>query len=140
MILPDANIWIYNFDEGIEPEHDRVEPWLDRWLQKSELLVPAIVETEVLHYLARQLEPEPARKAVSDFMAHPGEVAPLDPSVNRKAGELLLSLPDRGIGGRDATILVHAKGHDATVVTHDEQLFRVARDWGLDAHDPAAEA
>jgi predicted nucleic acid-binding protein len=138
VILPDANIWIYHLDEGLRPEHDRVKPWLSRWIQRSEVLVPAIVETEVIHYLARQLEPGTVRATVKNFLAHPGEVANLDPSTNRDAADLLVSQADRGIGGRDAAILVAAKRHDATVVTHDEALFRVARDWGLDAHDPAA--
>jgi predicted nucleic acid-binding protein len=140
VILPDSNIWIYNFDEDLTPEHERVTSWLSGRLEKSPLLVPAIVETEVLHYLARQLDPEFADRALREFLAHPGEVANLDPATNRQVGKLLLSQSDRGLGGRDAAILVAAKHNDATIVTHDEVLFRVARDWGLDAHDPAAEA
>jgi predicted nucleic acid-binding protein len=140
VILPDTNIWISHFDEDIEPEHERVKSWLSRWLPESEVLVPAIVENEVLHYLARQLEPETARRTVRAFLAHPGQAANLDSSTNRDAADLLVSQANRGIGGRDAAILVAAKRHDATVITHDEALFEVARDWGLDAHDPAAPA
>lgn len=139
MILPDANIWIYNFDSGLEPEHERVNAWLSDWMAKSEILVPAIVETEVIHYLSRQLEPDEASKAVKRFLSHPGDVAVLDPSTNRDAANLLISQPDRGIGGRDAAILVAAKRREATIVTHDDALLKVASDWGLDAHDPAAE-
>lgn len=138
MILPDSNIWIYNLDDGLEPEHEQVKAWMSSWVAKSEVLVPAIVETEVIHYLTRQLDPGSAEAVVRRFLAHPGKVATLEPSVNREAIDLLLSQPDRGIGGRDAAILVTAKRYDATVVTHDQSLFRVAKDWGMDAHDPVA--
>ncbi len=139
MILPDTNIWIYNFDEELEPEHELVRAWLSEWMPKSNVLVPAIVETEVIHYLARQLDRELAGTVIRRFLAHPGQTVALESSVNREVGDLLLSQPDRGISGRDASILVAAKRHDATLITHDPGLFDTARDWGLDAHDPAAE-
>ncbi len=137
VILPDANIWIFYLDEAFDPEHERVSVWMEEWMAKSRVLVPAIVETEVFHYLARQLDAKAAEGAIRRFLAHPGEVITLGPTINRNAASLLLSQPDRGIGGRDATILVAAKRHDATLITHDQALFRVAIDWGLDAHDPA---
>lgn len=138
MILPDSNVWIYAFDKEQQPEHERAADWLSAWLPESDLLVPSIVETEVVHYLARQLASDVAQDAVDEFLAHPGDFEPLTPSVNRQAGEFLVANPDRGIGGRDAAVLVHAKRNDATIVTHDRALLAVARDWGLDAHDPVA--
>lgn len=138
VILPDANIWIYSIDAGFGSEHEAAVAWLSRWLPKEDLLVPTIVETEVVHYLARQLEASDASAAVSSFLAHPGTFSPLASWVNREAADLLIRNPERGIGGRDAAFLVHAKQHDATVVTHDQRLLEVASDWGLDAHDPIA--
>lgn len=140
MILPDANIWIYAFDKAFDHAHERARSWLDEWVEQADLLVPSLVETEVIHYLSRQLPPEAAGDAVSGFLAHPGEFVLLGPGVNRQAAKLLLSNRDRGIGGRDAAILVHAKHAGATVITHDQAVFSVAIDMGLDAHDPILEA
>ena len=136
MNLLDSNIWIYLLAREL-PEHEPVMRWFRDELG-DDVLLPSLVELEVTHYAARQMTPERARSAIDALHHHPRAATPLTPSVTARAGELLLTNPERGIGGRDAAILLHAREKDATLVTHDTRLFELAIDLGIDAHDPVA--
>lgn len=139
MILPDSNVWIYGIDKRAD-EHGPVKEWFDR-TDEEIYLVPSVVQLEVLHYLSRNVRDEDDRTPlVEGLFSFPATTQALTPATVRHAHRTLEDHLEVGIGGRDAAILVHADRHDATLVTHDEGLFKAAMRAGLDAHDPAAEA
>ncbi len=136
MILVDANVWAYFLDAGTR-EHARVKAALPRLLGEEELLMPTVVQMEVVHYLVRRLGPR-AAEAVDTFLAQAAEVAALTGGVTVEASRLLLAHHATGIGGRDATLLVMAKRHGAALLTHDKGLAKVAKAMGLKTLDPVS--
>ena len=136
MILVDANVWIYFFDAN-KKEHVRVRAALPRILGDDDLLMPTVVQMEVVHYLVKQLGAK-AADAVDTFLAQAAEIAPLSGGVTVEAARLLLAHNSTGIGGRDAAILVMAKRYDATIATNDKGLAKVASAMGLKVANPVA--
>lgn len=134
MILVDANVWVYFLDADLD-EHPKVRAWLPRALTEEDALIPALVQVEVLHYLARQLGDD-AASTFEAFLAHPGEIEPLTGSVVAEASRLLLAHRGQGIGGRDAALLVTAKRAQASIATADKALAKVARKIGVKSVDP----
>lgn len=134
MILLDANVWIYYLDAEL-PEHRRVAAWLPGAIAQEDVLVPTLVQVEVLHHIARRLG-EDAADTIDAFLAHPGEVEPLTGSVVAEASRLLLAQRGEGIGGRDAALLVMAKRAQARLATADKALARAARKLGVKVVDP----
>lgn len=135
MILVDSNVWIYLLDAGTS-EHDRVRERLPSLLDDAELLLPAVVQMEVVHYVERALGPEEAQTVVADFLSTSGRVVPLDGGTVARAADLLLDAAP-GIGGRDAALLVTCREHDARLATNDEALAAAAEATGLDTVNPA---
>ncbi len=136
MILPDSNIWIYYLDPAF-PEHDAVRKWFDG-LQDEELLIPAVVQMEVVHYLQRTAAN--AQEVLEAFFAQEGKRLALDESVLSEATAILAERRQRGIGTRDACILVHAQGADAMVATHDRDLLSAAEALKLESCDPLSDS
>lgn len=136
MILVDANIWAYFFDASTK-EHARVKAALPRLLGEDELLVPTVVQMEVVHYLVKRLGAK-AADAVDAFLAQAASVESLTGGTTAEASRLLLARHDAGIGGRDAAILVMAKRHQATLLTNDKDLAKVAKAMGLKVGNPAS--
>ncbi len=134
MILVDAIVWAYFFDANTK-EHARVKASLPRLLGDDELLMPTIVQIEVIHYLVKQMGPS-ASGAVDTFLAQAAEVEPLTGSITGEAARLLLAHHATRIGGRDAALLVMAKRHDATILTNDKDLAKVAKTMGLKVANP----
>lgn len=135
MILVDANIWAYFFDANTK-EHGRVKAALPRLLGDEELLMPTIVQMEVVHYLVKRLGGD-AREAIDTFLAQAAAVEPLTGGITAEAARLLLEQHGAGIGGRDAALLVMARRHDATLLTNDKDLAKVAKTIGVKATNPA---
>lgn len=135
MILVDANVWIYFLDRGF-PEHPAVRKHLPRLLVRDDALIPAIVQVEVIHYIARQMG-ERASATIDDFLSHPGEVEPLTGGAVAEAARLLLAHRADGVGGRDASILAIAKRTKAKLATADRPLAKVARAIGIDVVEVA---
>lgn len=136
LILVDSNIWAYFFDANTK-EHSRVKATLPQMLGHDDLLMPTIVQLEVLHYLVRRLGPA-AEPAVDTFLAQTAEVEPLSGGVTVEAARLLLAHHGSGIGSRDAALLVMAKRHAATLFTNDKDLATVAKALGLAIRNPVA--
>lgn len=136
MILVDANIWAYFFDANTK-EHARVKAALPRLLGEEELLMPTVVQMEVVHYLVKRLGAM-AADAVDAFLSQAAAVEPLTGGVTAEASRLLLARQSTGIGGRDAAILVMAKRHQATILTNDKGLAKVAKSMGLKVLNPAS--
>lgn len=136
MILVDSNTWIYFFDANTG-EHAKVKVALPRLLGEHELLMPTLVQVEVVHYLVRQLGAK-AAEAVDTFLAQASEVEPLTGGIVVEAAHLLLAHHASGIGGRDASLLVMAKRHDASILTNDKALAKVAKSMGLKVANPAS--
>ena len=136
MILVDANIWAYFFDANAK-EHGRVKSSLPRLLGDEELLMPTIVQMEVVHYLVKRLGAN-GREAVDTFLAQAASVEPLTGGITAEAARLLLDQHATGIGGRDAALLVMARRHDATILTSDKDLAKVAKAIGVQTTNPAA--
>lgn len=137
MILPDSNIWIYGIDTRL-PEHPKAGAWFEQ-ADDEIFLVPTIVQVEVVHYIARH-QLEQAAQLAEDVLAAPAQTPALTRGIVMRSAERLKDHRELGIGSRDAAILAHARDHDATLVTHDEALFKAAMRHGLDAHDPILEA
>lgn len=138
MILVDANIWVYFLDASSK-EHARVKTALPRLLGDDELLMPTVVQMEVIHYVARRLGAG-AHEVVHTFLTQAGTVEPLTGGLVAEASRLLLAHLATGIGGRDAAILATAKLHGATLLTHDQDLARAAQAMGLRVADPVGTA
>lgn len=136
MILVDANIWDYFVDANTK-EHPRVKTTLPKLLGDEELLMPTVVQMEVVHYLVRRLGPD-AAPAIDTFLAQAAEVEPLTGGVTAEAARLLLAHATSGIGGRDACLLVMAKRREASILTNDKILAKVARSMGLKVSNPLA--
>lgn len=58
--------------------------------------------------------------------------------ITAEAARLLMDQHAIGIGGRDAALLVMARRHDATTLTNDKDLAKVAKAIGVKATNPAA--
>lgn len=134
MILIDSNAWIYFLDAGLE-EHVRVVEHLTDLVAEDDVLVPAVVQVEVLHYIAHQMG-DAARGAAEVFLAFPGTIEPLDGGSVHRAARILLEHRDDGIGGRDAALLAAAKRHDARIATADRSLSRTAEALDVKTVDP----
>lgn len=136
MILVDANVWAYFFDANTK-EHARVKATLPRLLGDDELLMPTVVQMEVVHYLVKRLGVA-AAEAVDTFLAQAASVEPLTGGITAEASRLLLAQHASGIGGRDAALLVMAKRHEASIFTNDKDLAKVAKSMGLKVANPVA--
>ena len=136
MILVDANIWTYFFDANAK-EHARVKSSLPRLLGDEELLMPTVVQMEVVHYLVKRLGSK-AREAVDTFLAQAAAVEPLTGGITAEAARLLLEHHATGLGGRDAALLVMARRHEALLLTNDKDLAKVAKAIGVKVANTAA--
>ena len=136
MILVDSNVWVYFLDASTK-EHARVNAALPRLMDEEELLVPTLVQMEVVQYLVKRLGAG-AGAAVDAFLAQAAEVAPLTGGITSEAARLLLAHHGDGIGGRDASLLVMAKRHSATILSNDKALVKVAKAMGLRTANPAS--
>ncbi len=134
MILVDSNVWIYFLDANTK-EHARVSTALPRLMDEEDLLIPAVVQMEVVHYLVRRRGAK-AADAIDTFLAQAAEVEVLTGGVVVEAGRLMFAHVDTGIGGRDAALLVMAKRRDATLLTNDKPLAKVAKAMGLTVVNP----
>lgn len=136
MILVDSNIWVYAFEAGA-PEHARVGAALPRLLESEDLLIPAVVQLEVVHFLARRLG-ERAGDAVDAFLSQEAKVEALTGNIVSEAARLLVVQRGTGIGGRDAAMLVVAKRNGATLASNDRAVLKVAKAMGIATTNPAA--
>lgn len=135
VILVDSNIWIYFLDAATK-EHARVKGSLPRALDED-LLMPTIVQMEVIHYLVNRLGGQ-AGPHVETFLTQEAEIEPLSGGITVEASRLLLLHRETGIGGRDACLLVMARRREAMILTHDKPLAKAAKMLGLRAADPVA--
>ncbi len=134
MILVDSNIWIYHLDAATK-EHAEVRKRLPPLLNEG-LLMPTVVQMEVIHYLVRRLGPE-AQPDVETFLSQECEIEPLSSRTTLEASRLLIQHAHAGIGGRDAVLLATAQRRDAGLATHDTALADVAGRLDIKTSDPA---
>lgn len=136
MILVDSNIWAYYLDAGCK-EHKRVAAQLPRLLGDQELLMPSVVQLELVHYLVKRLGSQ-SGPALDAFLGQAAEIVPLSGGLVVEAARLLQAHRDSGIGGRDCVLLVAAKRHEATLFTNDKALARAAAKLDVPVVNPAA--
>lgn len=134
MILVDSNAWIYFLDAAL-PEHARAKKRVAAALNKEDALIPAVVQIEVVHYVAARLGAD-AAEVIDTFLSFPGDVEPLSGATVGEAAQLLLRERPSGIGGRDAAILVAAQRRGASLLTADKPLATVARKLGVKVVSP----
>lgn len=136
MIAVDANVWVYYFDARLA-EHEAVRPWLRDALAERTLFVNTAIQMEVIHYFANQLEDTEAY--TEWFLSLDGlVVTDLEQRDVSRAGELLVSHPHVGIGGRDASLVAAMERREVDELwTHDTGLKRLGErlDW-LAVTDP----
>lgn len=136
MILADANIWIYLMDRRV-PEHALAMERVPPRFEGEEILMPALVELEVLHYARRRMGAQ-ADEAFEEFVQFPATMRPLDHMAVSMAAGFLKQLPASPIGGRDAALLHYARTSKARLFTHDGPLLRAAAVLEIPAEDPLA--
>ncbi len=140
MIAVDANVWVYYFDTRLA-EHEAVRPWLRNALAERTLFVNTAIQMEVIHYFAKQLEDTEAY--TEWFLSLDGLVVTvLEQQDVSRAGELLVSHPHVGIGGRDASFVAAMERREVSDLwTHDTGLKRLGTlvDW-LTVTDPVEQS
>ncbi len=133
MIFVDTNAWIYYFDERL-PEHDRVSDALEEEI-RSGVLSTTTVLMEVAHFFRGLAE--------EDFWACMGclknletmKIMQFDMEMLELAMAFLVEYADRGIGGRDSTILAAMKiAGVERIMTHDVAFKRIP---SIEVVDPA---
>jgi len=94
-------------------------------LEKHELVVPTIVQVEVLHHVRMALADVfgPIHDRLHLDRLRPGLDAPTVDDVIH----LLRERAADGRGGRDAAILIQARRHGATLLSNDGALLRAAK-------------
>jgi predicted nucleic acid-binding protein len=136
LILVDSNVWVYYLDAALS-EHTRVSDRMDGILPGEEVLIPAVVQLEVIHHLVLRLG-KAATEAVHAFLAFPGEVEPLTGRHAAEAARLLLAHRASGVGSRDAALLLLAQRTGATLVTSDKPLLKLAKKLDVPTINPTA--
>ncbi|MBW3582069.1 MAG: PIN domain-containing protein [Euryarchaeota archaeon] len=134
MILIDSNIWVYLLDDHT-PEHQSVATWFDEAALADELLVPTVVQLEVLHILRRLVHKDTENLAAS-FLDQELETLPLTTGEIRAVAITFFVDEMAGIGSRDAAIIAHARDSNAILATHDSRLIRLAATEDIPTIDP----
>lgn len=136
MYCLDANVWVYYLDANL-PEHDAVRSPVTDLLTSKPLFTTTVIQMEVVHYLANQLEE--SHDAIDRFLnIADTRVAELVREDVTTAAALLQQYHETGIGGRDATIVAAMERNDVSELwTHDSGLKRLGErlDW-LEIVDP----
>ena len=89
------------------------------------MAINTVVEIEVAHYLIKNLGGQGKRK-IDVFLSFPMQVVDLDQCLAKRSIELLAKFSQKGIGGRDATILAAMEEHESKrLMTHDKALKRI---------------
>jgi predicted nucleic acid-binding protein len=133
MIFIDSNIWCYFFDESSK-EHRKVSLFIEKAIEREEILINTPVVMEVSHFLVKNLGPIAGRKKIDVFLGFPLVIESLDYSSTKNSISMLCEYSHGGIGGRDATILACMKKTGTKkFVTHDSSFKNI--EW-LDVTDP----
>ncbi len=128
MIVFDSNVWIFAVDD-LRPEHAEAKRRLAQAVAADDLLLPAVVQMEVAHYLSRY--GVNAQPLLDQFFDQPGLRQAMDEGALREAAPLVLA-ERPAIGTRDALLLIHCKQTGARLVTQDKALAKVARRHKID--------
>ncbi len=124
MMFIDTNIWVYYFDERL-PEHGEVTDALEAEISLG-VITTTTVLMEVAHFFRGLTEAE--------FWTCMGylenletmKIMEFDMEMLELATEFLVEYADRGIGGRDSTILAAMKLSNVdTIMTHDRAFRRI---------------
>lgn len=131
MIIPDANILIYAYDEA-SPWHDKARAWWEGALSASEPVgLPWVVVLAVTRLLTHTnvcenpLSPAQVRGIIESWVSFP-HVRLLHLSENALARFFDL-LEEAGTGGNlttDALIALHGLEHSGTLVSNDRDFDR----------------
>ncbi len=124
MIFVDTNIWIYYFDTRL-PEHGEVADALEAEIG-SGVVTTTTVLMEVAHFFRGLAEAE--FWTFLRYLKNLGtmKIMEFDMEMLELALEFLVEYADRGIGGRDSTILAAMKLSDVdTIMTHDRAFRRI---------------
>ncbi|MCA1814306.1 MAG: type II toxin-antitoxin system VapC family toxin [Halobacteriales archaeon] len=136
MLAVDANHWIYFVDPSLR-EHASVEASLPRLVAEEPLVMTAVVQMEVAHYVGRVM-PDVLETVLEQFFGL--DVAAYEPldAAGVLAALGRMQQHRRTIGSRDAHLLYAAKKHGASLLlTSDKALAKAARAEGLAVRDLA---
>ncbi len=132
MIFVDANIWIYYFDQRL-PEHKQVVRPLEREIRSGVASNTAVL-IEVAHYFRNLPKEEFWRRIDHLKNLETLDIVDLDLDLLELSLKLLAEYSDRGIGGRDSTILAAMKRLEVVkLMTHDDAFKGVPM---VEAIDP----
>lgn len=132
MIFVDANIWIYYFDQRL-PEHKQVVGPLEREIRSGAASNTAVL-IEVAHYFRNLPKEEFWRRIDHLKNLETLDIVDLDLDLLDLSLKLLAEYSDRGIGGRDTTILAAMKRLKIDkLITHDDAFKGIPT---IEAMDP----
>ncbi|MBD3408225.1 MAG: PIN domain-containing protein [Candidatus Lokiarchaeota archaeon] len=125
LILIDANIWAYYFDESLS-EHTSVIRPVEKALTSQKACVNATVVVETLHYLVKRLGPLVGGRKGTIFTSLDIPIFTLDLETIDVTKSKLCAFSHLGIGGRDATILASMEIENVPIImTHDQSFKRI---------------
>lgn len=133
MIFIDSNIWCYFFDESSK-EHRKASTFVQKILEKEEIVINTAILIEISHFLVKNLGPVNGRKKIDIFLEFPLVIEDLTYAYVKESIDFLCQYSHHGIGGRDATIIATMKKLEIKkLVTHDISFRHL--DW-IEVIDP----
>jgi len=124
MIFVDSNIWIYYFDERL-PEHREVTDALEAEIGLGVVTTTSVL-MEVAHFFRGLTEAEFWTLLGYLKNLETMRIMEFDMEMLELAMEFLVAYADRGIGGRDSTVLAAMKLSNVdTIMTHDKAFTRI---------------
>jgi len=132
MLFIDSNIWCYYFDKGSK-EHTKVVNYLEKIIKQETILINTVIIIEVSHFLIKNLGTK-GREKVDNFLKLPIKIIDFDYEQVLNSVKILAKHSNKGIGGRDATLLAAmTKVGTNRIVTNDSAFKRIK---GLKAINP----
>lgn len=124
MLFVDSNIWCYYFDRSSK-EHKKVSDYLVKIVRDETILINTVVIMEVVHFLIKNLGIK-GKEKVNIFLNLPFKVIDFNYEQALKSVKFLTKYSDKGIGGRDATLLAAMSiAKTSKIVTNDSAFKRI---------------
>ncbi|MBI2498941.1 type II toxin-antitoxin system VapC family toxin [Candidatus Woesearchaeota archaeon] len=125
MLFIDSNIWCYYFDESSK-EHIVVSKYIEKILDKEEIVINNLIIIELSHYLIKNLGSIKGQEKIKKLLAFPFIIEDFNYDLLITSIDLLAQYNHTGIGGRDATILATMKRLDIKkLLTHDKSFKKI---------------
>jgi predicted nucleic acid-binding protein len=118
----------------------RVRDAVREIIKTQEIACNTVIVMEVAHYLVRHFTEKVARKKIETFVNLINlEIADFNRQACNESVETLLAYAyNKGLGGRDASVITSMKLlNEKKIVSHDDIFRRLAKKLELEVIDPA---